>query len=152
MNEIIERLRRLRVESGISQSGMAEMLGISRSLYALIETGKRYPSAGLMDEILNRFPALAEDTTSESLCDPAVSYHSAKLGEANLAALLGDVDKGKDVVLSFAGRRYRILPVESATDRALAELCGTWEDSRSADEMIRFLKESRSRMREAIEL
>ncbi|MCF0178541.1 MAG: helix-turn-helix transcriptional regulator [Bacteroidales bacterium] len=152
MDGIIKRLRQLRIESGISQSAMAEMLGISRSLYALIETGKRYASIELEERIISRFPSLSESGIAESLADPGMSYQSVKLGEANLAALFGEVDKGKDVVLSFAGRHYRILPAESATERALTELCGTWEDGRTADEMISFLRESRSQVRKAIEL
>ena len=152
MSEIIERLRKLRIESGISQSEMANLLEVSRSLYALVETGKRHLSPELKSKIINRFPSLVNEGAVGLLCDPGVSYQSLNLGEANLASLLGDVDKGKDVVLSFAGRHYRILPVESPTDRALAELCGTWEDGSTSDEMIKFLRESRSQVRKPVEL
>lgn len=52
---IAENLKVLRVVKNFSQAEMAEMVGISRSLYTHYELGRRTPDAEILFHITNRF-------------------------------------------------------------------------------------------------
>ncbi len=47
----IRNLRRVRVESGYSQSALAEKCGLSTSYIAELESGRRFPSHETMDKL-----------------------------------------------------------------------------------------------------
>ncbi len=50
-----ERLKKIRKEKGVSQSDVAEILGISRQAYNHYETGRRDPSNESLNTLANYF-------------------------------------------------------------------------------------------------
>ncbi|MDR2057269.1 MAG: helix-turn-helix domain-containing protein [Dysgonamonadaceae bacterium] len=50
--QIVSKVKRLRLEKGLSQSQMAELLNMEKSVYARLETGKTYSWAKYLEELL----------------------------------------------------------------------------------------------------
>lgn len=50
-----EKLKKARKKMGLSQKDVAKKLGISRSMYTLIENGKRNPSIKVLKKMINVF-------------------------------------------------------------------------------------------------
>lgn len=51
MPDFGERLKEERIQRNLTQSAMAEMLGIKRSTYSLYESGKREPNIEILQQI-----------------------------------------------------------------------------------------------------
>lgn len=54
------KLKKLRIEHGISQKELAQELGISRSCLANYEAGKRQPDNDMLIQIANKFQVLVD--------------------------------------------------------------------------------------------
>ncbi len=59
-NSFAKKLKKLRLENGISQKDLADELGISRSCLANYETGKRQPDNEMLVKIADRFQVLVD--------------------------------------------------------------------------------------------
>lgn len=59
-NPFAKKLKKLRLENGISQKDLADELGISRSCLANYETGKRQPDNEMLVKIADRFQVLVD--------------------------------------------------------------------------------------------
>lgn len=59
-NPFAKKLKKLRLEHGISQKDLAKELGISRSCLANYETGKRQPDNEMLVKIADRFQVLVD--------------------------------------------------------------------------------------------
>jgi len=54
-SQIVSKIKRLRNEKGFSQSQIAELINMEKSVYARLETGKTYSWAKYLEELLNVF-------------------------------------------------------------------------------------------------
>jgi len=54
-SQIVSKIKRLRREKGFSQSKMAELLNMEKSVYARLETGKTFTWAKHLEELLTIF-------------------------------------------------------------------------------------------------
>ena len=57
----IDKLKKMRLDRKMFQREVAEELGISRVMYTLIENGKRNPSFGTMQKMVEFFGEEAKD-------------------------------------------------------------------------------------------
>lgn len=55
-----KKLKKMRLENGISQKDLAKVLGISRSCLANYETGKRQPDYDMLIRIADRFQVMID--------------------------------------------------------------------------------------------
>ena len=58
-------LRKLREDMNLQQKTVAKKIGISRSMYSLIENGKRNPSLKIMNKFVKFFGEEAKDVFFE---------------------------------------------------------------------------------------
>ncbi|MDR1561661.1 MAG: helix-turn-helix domain-containing protein [Dysgonamonadaceae bacterium] len=63
--EITEKIKRLRINKGISQAEMAEKLNITRSAYHNIESGESFSWAKYLNEIISVFETTPKDFFSD---------------------------------------------------------------------------------------
>jgi len=54
-SQIVSKIKRLRREKGLSQSKMAELLNVEKSVYARLETGKTYSWSKHLEELFEVF-------------------------------------------------------------------------------------------------
>lgn len=66
------RLIQMRQKQGLSQSQVANKLGITRSFYGMIETGDRNPTLGLAKKIAEFFQVNIEDIFFDDLGNEAL--------------------------------------------------------------------------------
>ncbi len=73
-----KKLKKMRLEHGISQKDLAKDLGISRSCLANYETGKRQPDNDMLIRIADRFQVMIDYLVDRS------EYQSLPLGSTEL--------------------------------------------------------------------
>jgi transcriptional regulator with XRE-family HTH domain len=59
--EVIRKIKKLRIEKGLSQIDMAEKLHIDKSAYTRLESGKTFSWAKYLEDLLNIFDITPED-------------------------------------------------------------------------------------------
>ena len=57
----MEKLKALRKDNGLSQTAMAEKIGITLSMYEKVESGRYSASAAFMHRVKNAFPDISID-------------------------------------------------------------------------------------------
>lgn len=67
--KVAATLRKYRVENGLSQQKVADMLGIDRSTYSYYETGKVCPSFFQMMTLFRLYQVTAETFMANENCD-----------------------------------------------------------------------------------
>lgn len=101
----------------MTQKDMAQILGVSRSFYALMETGKRGISDEIEAHVIRLVPSTLVDgyvmkddsADTEALHEPSVSYSvTPQYARKNLMSLIDRVDAGQDVIISVGSKRYRL--------------------------------------------
>lgn len=111
------QLRKQREKLGMTQKDIAQMLGVSRSFYALLETGKREISEEIAAHVVRMAPESLVDgyrehdakMHAETLNEPAGAYSvTPQYARKNLMSLIGMVDAGQDVIISVGAKRYRL--------------------------------------------
>ena len=115
MNAI--HLREIRKSLGMTQKDIAEALGVSRSFYALMETGKREVSDEIAAQIVRMGPDTLVDGYQgqdknrpiETLNEPAGVYSvTPQYVRKNFMSLIDRVDAGQEVVISVGAKKYRL--------------------------------------------
>lgn len=81
-----ERIKELRVKSGLSQAFIANVLGLSRSNYSQIELGNQYPSFHTLHEIARYY-----GKTYEWLLHGAIAEQSVET-PAKIDLILGELE------------------------------------------------------------
>lgn len=105
MPDFGERLKEERVQRNLTQSAMAEMLGIKRSTYSLYESGKREPNI----EILQQIAAILCVTLDELVGWDKNKSIISNLENSSVAAhLTGDAMKNglKQGIARNVGKEY----------------------------------------------
>ncbi|MCQ2143728.1 MAG: hypothetical protein MJY56_06640 [Bacteroidales bacterium] len=96
---------------------MAQALGVSRSYYALMETGKRIVSEEFETQLSRLSPKSVVKSYGDMdgrdeaavLNEPAAEYSvTPQYARKNLMSLFEKVDSGHDVVISVGSKRYRL--------------------------------------------
>ena len=85
------KLKKLRLEHGISQKDLADELGISRSCLANYENGKRQPDNDMLIRIADRFHVL-------------IDYLVDRTEYRNLSLSLQELDECNRIKLKFLNR------------------------------------------------
>lgn len=73
MQTLGDRLKAERTKRGLTQSAMAEILGITRSAYSLYESGRREPNVTTLKNIANTLNVTLDDLLGESLLESELS-------------------------------------------------------------------------------
>jgi len=101
----------------MTQKDIAQLLGVSRSFYALLETGKREISEEIAAHVVRMAQGSLVDgyrehdagMHAETLNEPAGVYSvTPQYARKNLMSLIGMVDAGQDVIISVGARKYRL--------------------------------------------
>ena len=115
MDEI--QLRDARKRLGMTQKEMAHALGVSRSFYALMETGRRDVSEEIVaqvvrmapDSLVDGYKGMDASMPVETLNEPAGVYSvTPQYARKNFMSLIDRVDAGQEVVISVGARKYRL--------------------------------------------
>jgi len=105
MNDIGQRLQRLRRAHGLSQRELAKRSGVSNAMISLIENGRSNPSMGLMRRILEGVPVSMSEFFSEAPRQPRqVFFHHEDLTQIG-SGPISFLQVGSDL----AQRRLQIL-------------------------------------------
>jgi len=82
MQDVGNRLKKIRGLHDLPQRQLARRCGVSNAMICLIERGKSRPSLGLLKNILEAFPISVSDFFSLELAQPARAiYRSSELAE-----------------------------------------------------------------------
>lgn len=112
-----QKLKELRISLDMTQKDMAQVLGVSRSFYALMETGKRVISTEIEAQIMRLTPisyveGYGQNTDSDkgkTLNEPSSVYSvTPQYARKNLMSLIEMVDSGQEVVISVGAKKYRL--------------------------------------------
>lgn len=61
MNMLVVKIQQVQKESGLSDGAFADKVGIDRSTWSYIKSGKRRPGARVLSAIMKHFPQLTLD-------------------------------------------------------------------------------------------
>ena len=101
----------------MTQKDMAQALGVSRSYYALMETGKRAVSdetEALIsrlapNDLVDGYRRKNGSVEEKNLNEPSVIYSvTPQYARKNLMSLIERVDSGQDVIISVGLKKYRL--------------------------------------------
>lgn len=122
------QLRDARRRLGMTQKDIAEALGVSRSFYALMESGKREVSDEIAAQIVRMVPdtlvdgyqGLDKNRPIETLNEPAGVYSvTPQYVRKNFMSLIDRVDAGQEVVISVGAKKYRLTECSTSVSPTL---------------------------------
>lgn len=122
------KLRDARKSLGMTQNDLAKTLGVSRSFYALMETGKRAVSDDVEamvarlapNSVVDGYAGTAGAEKENTLNESAETYSvTPQYARKNFMSLIERVDSGQDVVISVGAKRYRLTDCSQSVSPSL---------------------------------